>query len=76
MDEKSLAKCIKQISRCYSVNRRAANPVQFFVTSFEGKSFAEMSKHVGYVNWDVRSSSKYYFIPLGISSTYFIIGQF
>lgn len=33
MDEKSLAKTIKQVARCYSVNRRAVNPVQFHVCS-------------------------------------------
>lgn len=53
MDDKSLAKCIKQISRCYSINRRAANPVQFHVTSLEGRSLNEMSKNSGYINWDV-----------------------
>lgn len=54
MDERSLGKCMKQICRCYSINRRAANPVQFHVTSLEGKSLAEMSKNSGYSNWDVR----------------------
>nr|CAG4649667.1 EOG090X0D3U [Scapholeberis mucronata] len=53
MDERSLSKCIKQISRCYSINRRASNPVQFYVTSLEGKSLAEMSKNQGYDKWDV-----------------------
>lgn len=53
MDERSLSKCIKQISRCYSINRRASNPVQFYVTSLEGKSLVEISKNQGYDKWDV-----------------------
>jgi len=53
MDEKSMASCVKQILRCYSINRRAANPVQFYVTGLSGKSLTEMSKHNGYMNWDV-----------------------
>lgn len=55
MDEKSLAKCIKQVARCYSINRRASNPAQFHVCSLAGKSLEEMKKHQGYVNWDVRT---------------------
>ncbi len=53
MDERSLAKCIKQVSRCYSINRRAVNPVQFHVTSLEGRSLTEISKNLGYKNWNV-----------------------
>ena len=53
MDEKSLAKCIKQVCRCYSINRRAVQPVQFHVCSLEGKSLEEITKHQGYINWDV-----------------------
>ena len=53
MDDKSMASCIKQILRCYSINRRAQNPVQFHVTGLSGKSLSEMSKHNGFTNWDV-----------------------
>ena len=48
-----IGKCIKQLLRCYSLNRRASNPMQFYVTNFGGKSKAEMEKHSGYKNWDV-----------------------
>ena len=58
MDERSLAKCIKQICRCYSINRRAVNPVQFHVSSLGNKSLVEISKNSGYKNWDVSSQSK------------------
>jgi len=61
MDEKSMASCVKQILRCYSINRRAPNPVQFHLTGLSGKSLAEMSKHNGYTNWDVRSILLHYF---------------
>lgn len=53
MDEKSLSKCIKQVCRCYGVNRRAENPVQYHLTSNSGRSLKEMAKNVGYENWDV-----------------------
>jgi len=61
MSEKSLTSCIKQVLRCYSINRRAANPVQFHVSGLSGKSLQEMSKHSGYANWDVNFHEKNYF---------------
>ncbi|KAK4036376.1 hypothetical protein OUZ56_028435 [Daphnia magna] len=60
MDERSLAKCVKQISRCYSINRRATDPVQFHVTSLDGASLKEMSKNSGYENWDVNLHEKHF----------------
>ncbi|XP_063232684.1 tRNA methyltransferase 10 homolog A [Bacillus rossius redtenbacheri] len=53
MSEKDLGKCIKQILRCYSANRRAKNPLQLHITSFDGKTKDAMAKHSGYNNWDV-----------------------
>ncbi|KAJ8683236.1 hypothetical protein QAD02_019028 [Eretmocerus hayati] len=54
MIEKDLAKLIKQILRCYTLNRRALAPLQFSLSSFQGKSLEEMRKHNGYENWDVK----------------------
>lgn len=53
MDDRSMAKCIKQVLRVYSLNRRAENPLQLYLTSFDGRSKQEMVKHDGYQNWDV-----------------------
>ncbi|XP_069683540.1 tRNA methyltransferase 10 homolog A [Periplaneta americana] len=60
MNGKEIGKCIKQLLRCYSLNRRAKNPMQFYVTSFNGKSKEEMEKHSGYMNWDVNFLSESY----------------
>lgn len=57
MIDKDIAKLIKQILRCYTLNRRAQAPVQFSVTSFSGKSELEMAKHNGYQHWDVSKNS-------------------
>ncbi|XP_015606793.1 tRNA methyltransferase 10 homolog A [Cephus cinctus] len=54
MIDKDIAKLIKQILRCYTLNRRAAAPMQFSLTSFNGKSQQEMAKHNGYEHWDVK----------------------
>lgn len=59
MIDKDVAKLIKQILRCYTLNRRASAPMQFSLTSFEGKSKQEMEKHNGYEHWDV---SKCFFV--------------
>ncbi|XP_072943953.1 tRNA methyltransferase 10 homolog A isoform X1 [Epargyreus clarus] len=53
MIEKDLCKMIKQILRCYSVNRRSEQPLQFHITSFGKKSKQIISRHNGYENWDV-----------------------
>ena len=53
MSDKDLNKCIKQIHRCYSNNRRAENPAQFYLTSFKGQCLEVMEKNVGFRNWDV-----------------------
>ncbi|OXU32135.1 hypothetical protein TSAR_002976 [Trichomalopsis sarcophagae] len=60
MISKDIAKLIKQILRCYTLNRRAVAPLQFSLTSFEGKSLDEMGKHNGYEHWDVKFYSKSY----------------
>ncbi|XP_035743621.1 tRNA methyltransferase 10 homolog A-like isoform X2 [Vespa mandarinia] len=54
MIDKDIAKLIKQILRCYTLNRRAIAPLQFSLTSFNGKSKKEMEKHNGYEHWDVK----------------------
>nr|CAG4641187.1 EOG090X0D3U [Eulimnadia texana] len=60
MSEKDLAKCIKQVHRSYSINRRATNPVQFHITSLNGRSLQEIKKNQGYINWDVNREEKHY----------------
>lgn len=53
MSAKDIAKCVSQVLRCYSYNRRSQNPLQFYVVNFNGQSKEEMKKHNGYKNWDV-----------------------
>ncbi|XP_046964868.1 tRNA methyltransferase 10 homolog A [Vanessa cardui] len=53
MIEKDRYKVIKQILRCYSINRRSDSPLQFHVTSFGEKTRVDMSRHNGYENWDI-----------------------
>ncbi|XP_008558822.1 tRNA methyltransferase 10 homolog A [Microplitis demolitor] len=54
MIDKDIAKLVKQILRCYTLNRRALAPVQFSLTSFNNKSKEQMEKHNGYQHWDVK----------------------
>uniref|UniRef100_A0A1B6LGI4 tRNA (guanine(9)-N(1))-methyltransferase n=1 Tax=Graphocephala atropunctata TaxID=36148 RepID=A0A1B6LGI4_9HEMI len=53
MSDKVLKKCLKQLSHCYCLNRRAANPIQLYVTNFSGRSKEEMTRNTGYQKWDV-----------------------
>lgn len=60
MQEKDRLKCVKQLSRCYSANRRFKNPIQFYVTSLTGQSVETMDKQDGWRNWDVHFHEKSY----------------
>ncbi|KAF4532222.1 hypothetical protein B566_EDAN004308 [Ephemera danica] len=56
----SLGKCNKQMLHCYSMNRRAANPMQLYFTSLTGRSQEQMAKHDGYQHWDVHLHSEHF----------------
>lgn len=60
MHQRDLGKCCKQLLHCYSINRRLADPMQFYITGIKEKSKgeAEMSKHEGYKNWDAHFHSE------------------
>nr|CAG4644287.1 EOG090X0D3U [Lepidurus arcticus] len=60
MAEKDIAKCVKQVHRSYSLNRRVPNPVQFYVTSLNGKSLEDIEKKQGYQNWDVNFHKEHF----------------
>lgn len=59
MIEKDRYKVIKQILRCYSINRRSDKPLKFHITSFGEKSKTDISRHNGYEHWDVSILSVY-----------------
>ncbi|XP_062372493.1 RNA (guanine-9-)-methyltransferase domain-containing protein 2 [Sardina pilchardus] len=49
---KDVRKLHKQIQRCYAENRRAAHPVQFYLTSLGGQLKQNMDERdKGWVNW-------------------------
>ncbi|XP_049867364.1 tRNA methyltransferase 10 homolog A [Pectinophora gossypiella] len=60
MIEKDRFKVIKQILRCYSINRRSATPLQFHITSFGEKSKSDIARHNGYENWDIEYHEESY----------------
>lgn len=57
---KDVKKLHKQIQRCYAENRRAAHPVQFYITSHAGQLKQIMDEiNKGWVNWkDVHIKSE------------------
>ncbi|XP_029310234.1 tRNA methyltransferase 10 homolog A [Cottoperca gobio] len=59
---KDVGKLHKQIQRCYSENRRALHPVQFYLTSLGGQLKQSMDeKDKGWVNWkDITIKSEHY----------------
>ncbi|XP_028827847.1 tRNA methyltransferase 10 homolog A [Denticeps clupeoides] len=59
---KDVRKLHKQIQRCYSENRRAQHPVQFYLTSHGGHLKENMNqKDKGWVNWkDIHIKSEHF----------------
>lgn len=56
MTEKERGKSLKQLQRCYSLNRRACNPVRLYLTGIAG-SFKQSAALInGFNNWDVHFS--------------------
>ncbi|XP_072392600.1 uncharacterized protein [Diabrotica undecimpunctata] len=53
MIDKDMAKTIKQVLRIYTLNRRAKAPMQLHLSSFNGKSEKEFSRHHGHEHWDI-----------------------
>ena len=51
MNQRDRGKCLKQIMRCYSLNRRLEYPLTLYATSFGGVMKDEMGRHNGYENW-------------------------
>ncbi|XP_030636536.1 tRNA methyltransferase 10 homolog A [Chanos chanos] len=59
---KDVKKLHKQIQRCYAENRRAAHPVQFYLTSHGGQLKQNMDEiNKGWVNWkDVHITAEHF----------------
>lgn len=59
---KDVRKLHKQIQRCYAENRRASQPVQFYLTSLGGQLKQSMDdKDKGWVNWkDINIKTEHY----------------
>jgi len=60
MTQRDLGKCLKQIMKCYSFNRRMTNQLQLYMTSLGGSVEAELSKNDGFRNWDFNFDSRRY----------------
>ncbi|KAI5751220.1 hypothetical protein M8J77_005412 [Diaphorina citri] len=60
MTQKDICKCVKQFNWCYSLNRRAQHPLQFFVSSFKDKCKQEIARYNGYEHWDVHIHEQAY----------------
>ncbi|KAK3090228.1 hypothetical protein FSP39_010215 [Pinctada imbricata] len=61
MSEKDIMKLTKQVQFCYSTNRRADNPLQYYVTGVHGQMKDRLQRIGDYVNWDVNFAEKNYF---------------
>ena len=60
MNDRDLGKTLKQVMKCYSLNRRMENPMQLYMTSFAGKVEEVMSKNDGFKNQDMNFRAERY----------------
>ena len=60
MNDRDLGKTLKQVMKCYNLNRRMENPMQLYMTSFAGKVEEVMSKNDGFKNQDMNFRAEKY----------------
>uniref|UniRef100_A0AAG5DI44 tRNA (guanine(9)-N(1))-methyltransferase n=2 Tax=Anopheles atroparvus TaxID=41427 RepID=A0AAG5DI44_ANOAO len=62
MIDKDVAKCVKQLLRMYTLNRRSEKPIPLHFSGItEGGAVEKhLAKHDGYQHWDVRFSSEHF----------------
>ncbi|XP_059618848.1 tRNA methyltransferase 10 homolog A [Phlebotomus argentipes] len=58
MIDKDICKCVKQLLRIYTVNRRSQTPIPLFFTGIreDGRIHKTLERNDGYQNWDVTIS--------------------
>ncbi|XP_055710070.1 tRNA methyltransferase 10 homolog A isoform X1 [Phlebotomus papatasi] len=58
MIDKDICKCVKQLLRIYTVNRRSQTPIPLFFTGIkkDGRIHKTLERNDGYQNWDVKIS--------------------
>lgn len=59
MIDKDICKCVKQLLRIYTVNRRSQTPIPLFFTGIkkDGRIHKTLERNDGYQNWDVGKRS-------------------
>jgi len=60
MSDWEICKVHKQLQRCYSINRRLADPLQFYITNLYGKTKDKFDSVQGSSLWDVHFKSESY----------------
>ncbi|ELT96766.1 hypothetical protein CAPTEDRAFT_101464 [Capitella teleta] len=60
MQDKQVMCLVQQLQFCYAANRRAANPLQFYVTSCDDKTLTRLDQAGNYRNWDIHYKTEPY----------------
>lgn len=61
MGNRDIMKLTKQVGFCYSANRRAPNPLQFYVCGLHGQMKERLESIGDYKNWDVNFMENDYY---------------
>ncbi|XP_065316177.1 tRNA methyltransferase 10 homolog A-like [Gordionus sp. m RMFG-2023] len=60
MTEQELSKGLKQLQRCYAINRRSVNPVNLHATSFNDYLSQKLVQSANHLKWDVKFSENHF----------------
>uniref|UniRef100_A0A1B0CQC6 tRNA (guanine(9)-N(1))-methyltransferase n=1 Tax=Lutzomyia longipalpis TaxID=7200 RepID=A0A1B0CQC6_LUTLO len=64
MIDKDVCKCVKQLLRIYTVNRRSQTPIPLYFTGLrkDGRIQKTLERNDGYQNWDVKISHESFLV--------------
>lgn len=75
MTDAEMSKTLKQLHRCYYLNRRASSPLQFYITSVDSALKQRMSVNAGCLNWDVYYKEENYLDVFGVDNIVYLTSE-
>ncbi|GAB1602720.1 tRNA methyltransferase 10 homolog A-like [Argonauta hians] len=75
MSEKDVMKLVKQLQTCYSINRRAENPLQLYICGCGGKTQERLDLIGDCKRWDVKFSPEKYVELFDTSSLVYLSSE-
>ncbi|XP_067133848.1 tRNA methyltransferase 10 homolog A [Centruroides vittatus] len=75
MTDAEMSKTLKQLHRCYYLNRRSSSPLQLYITSVDNAVKQRMTVNAGCLNWDVYYKEENYLDVFGVNNTVYLTSE-